>query len=276
MGLHTQAGPGVKRAFGFLIDGDFYGWYHQGRMKSETYDRAAIGILNTNTSKSIEVFVDQWSASGTGSTPTGLDNRSVAAVQQQDYRNRSGVQWQIDWTTWSNDLRLDPKFGVYSATDRIQSGRNLDRMPDVSNGWAEIEIDCPRGTPPSQPNGYFGPMVGFRKEINREQNLEVIPIGRGSGQVDLVLEAWTGNGAVILGQWPLPRNASGTSAIPEPGDIFRARWQQASPTTLEVRVSFFDASTATWYDDVINSTYNLSSVNGVNYFDGYQSLIDHD
>jgi hypothetical protein len=270
LGLHSQAGPGVKRAFAFLIDGDFYGWYHQGRMKSETYDRAAVGVLNTNTSSPFELFVDDWGAPGTNALPTGPDNRSTAPVQEQDYRNRSGVQWQIDWTTWGNNLRLDPQFGLYSASDRLQSGRNIDRT-DVSNGWAEIEIDWPRGTPPMQPTGYFGPMVGFRKEINREQNLEVIPIGGGGGQVDLVLQAWDGYGPVFLAQWPMPMNASGTSAIPEPGDIIRARWQQVTPATLEIRASYFDASGSTWHTDVIDGVYTLSSINGINYFDGHHT-----
>ena len=271
LGLHTQAGPGVKRAFGFAIDGDFYGWYHQGRMQSEVYDRAAVGILDTNANKPLEVFVDDWSAPGTSPYPVGPDNRSTAVLQEQDFRTRSGVQWQIDWTTWDGDLRLDGQYGVYSATTRLQSGRNIDRLPDVSNGWAEIEIDWPRGTPPLQPTGYFGPMVGFRKEINREQNLEVIPIGRGGGRVDLVLEAWDGNGPVFLAQWPMPMNASGTSAVPSPGDIIRVRWQQATSTTLQVRVSYFDASAGVWHTDAINGPFALSSISGINYFDGFHT-----
>ncbi len=269
LGLHSQAGPGVKRGFAFLVDGNFYGWYHQGRMQTETYDRAAVGVLETNSNDALEVFVDQWSDPSTGASPTGLDNRPSAPLQHQNYRTQSGVQWQIDWTTWANDLRLDPVFGVYSQVDRLQAGRNLDRLPDISDGWAEIEIDWPRGTPPGQPNGYFGPMVGFRKEINREQNLEVIPIGRGSGNVDLVFEAWDGSGPVILGQWPMPRNATGTTSIPQPGDIIRARWQQSAPTQLMVSASFFDASAGVWYDDVISGSYTLSNINGINYFDGY-------
>jgi hypothetical protein len=48
VGLHSQNGPGVKRAFAFLLNGAFYGWYHQGRLQNETYDRAALGILGTN------------------------------------------------------------------------------------------------------------------------------------------------------------------------------------------------------------------------------------
>ncbi len=271
IGLHSQAGPGVKRAFGFLIDGDFYGWFHQGRMKSETYDRAAVGILTTNTAKPLQVFVDEWGAPGTTNVPTGTDNRSTANLQQQDYRTGSGVQWQIDWTTWSNDLRLHPQYGIFSNTDRLQSGRNLDRMPDVSNGWGEIEIDWPKGTPPQQPTTYFGPMIGFRKEINREQNLEVIPIGRGGGRVDLVLEAWDGNGAVALSQWPMPMNAAGTSAVPQPGDIIRARWQQASATSIEIWASFYDASAALWSDNIIHGVYTLSNINGVNFLDGFHT-----
>ena len=77
LGLHSQAGPGVKRGFAFLIDGDFYGWYHAGRMQSETYDRAAVGVLDTNANKPLEVFVDEWAAPGATSEPTGPDNRTA-------------------------------------------------------------------------------------------------------------------------------------------------------------------------------------------------------
>ncbi|NJM07570.1 hypothetical protein HC891_17375 [Candidatus Gracilibacteria bacterium] len=275
LGLHSQAGPGVKRAFAFLLDGDFYGWYHQGRMKDETYDRAGIGIVRTNHNDSLEIFVDQWRDLGTTALPTGSDKRATANLQEQDYRTQSGVQWQIDWTTWENDLRLHPQYGLYSASSRLQSGRNLDRMPDLTNGWAEIEIDWPQGTPDTRPSSYFGPMVGFRKEINREENLEIIPIGKGDGKVALAFEAWVGS-PLILAEWPLPAAAiGGGSHIPEPGDIIRARWQQINATTLNVRASYYDASSDTWYNDIINwsGTITALSANGntVNYTDGYHT-----
>ncbi len=240
IGLHSQSGPGVKRAFSFLINGNFYGWYHQGRM-SETYDRAAMGILATNSNDPLEVFVDQWRYATSAGLPGGPDNRSTANLQEQDYRTQSGAQWQIDWTTWEYDLRLEAQYGLYSNTNRLQSGRNIDRMPDLTSGWAEIEIDWPKGTPNGSPSSYFGPMVGFRKEINREENFEIIPIGYGGGNVRLAFEAWVGS-PVILDEWQMPLNAAGASRIPEPGDIIRVRWEQVSATGLNVRVSYYDAS----------------------------------
>lgn len=276
IGLHSQAGPGVKRAFAVLLDGDFYGWYHQGRMTDETYNRAAMGILATNSSDALEVYVDQWDALTSATLPGGSDTRSTATLQEQDYRADSGVQWQIDWSTWRYDLRLDATHGLYSATNRLQSGRNLDRMPDLTDGWAEIEIGWPNGTPGTQPNSYFGAMVGFRKEINREQNLEIIPIGQGNGQVDLVFEAWTGS-PVILAEWPLPEASIGGTHIPEPGDIIRAQWEQVTATDIRVLASYYDASAAQWYVDVIDHQFNATSIASsggfgpVDYTDGYHT-----
>jgi len=257
------------------VDGVFYGWYHQGRMQSETYDQASIGIVETNSPDPLEVYVDRWRPGGTGAFPGGPDTRSTASVQEQDYRTQRGEQWQIDWTTWANDLRLVATHGLYSATDRLQSGRNLDRMPTLTSGWAEIEVGWPNGTPGDrQPaNGnYFGPMVGFRKEINREQNLEIIPIGRGNGNVGLVFEAWNGSGPTILAEWPLPlASIGGGSHIPEPGDIIRTRWDQLTATQLRVRASYYDASAAQWYMDIIDITVNPTSLAGIDYSDGFHT-----
>lgn len=276
LGLHSQAGPGVKRAFAFVLNGAFYGWYHQGRMTSESFDRAALGILNTNTASPLTVFVDDWRVGGQTPFPTGPDARPTAALQTQDYRAQNGALWQIDWSAWALDLRLHPTAGLYSHVDRLQSGRNLDRMPDLTSGWAEIEIDWPGGTPNPQPGQYFGPMVGMRKEINREENLEIIPIGDGTGNVLLTLEAWVG-APVILAQWPMPLAASvANSRIPEPGDIIRARWEQVSATHINVRASYFDASANTWHTDIINHTFDASAIPGgsfgaVNYNDGFHT-----
>lgn len=276
IGLHSQAGPGVQRAFAVLIDGNFYGWYHQSLLPNTNYNRAAIGILATNSPASLELYVDHWYALTHAPLPEGTDSRSTAALQEQDYRTQSGVQWQIDWSTWRNNLVLDPQAGIYSATDRLQSGRNLDRMPDLTEGWAEIEIDWPQGTPPLNPDGYFGPMVGFRKEINREENLEIIPIGAGNGQVNLALEAWIGT-PVILAQWPLPlASIGGGSHIPEPGDILRVRWEQSTATHIRVQASYYDASTMTWHLNVINHEFHGATIGDsqfgpVDYNDGYHT-----
>lgn len=278
LGLQTQNGPGVKRAFAFVLNGGFYGWFRQGNLQGETYDRAAFGLINATVNANLELYVDAWRTAGNGRLPTGPDTRSTATVQTQDFRTQNGASVQYDWSTWEFNPTLHPTYGLYTPNDRLQAGRNLDRMPDVSNGWAEIEIDWPQGTPNLAPNKYFAPMLGFHKEINREENVEVIPVSRGSGNVDLVLEAWTGD-AIELAAWPLPlASIGGGSHIPEPGDTIRARWTAVSSTTLNVRVSYYDASASSWYTDTINGNFNLAAVpdNGspgqtINYFDGYHT-----
>ena len=113
-------------------------------------------------------------------------------------------------------------------------------------------------------------MVGFRKEIAREENLELIPAGTGGGNADLLFQAWDETGLVIQ-RWQLPLASISTTGsptrIPEPGDIIRARWEQAG-TMLNVRGSYFDASAQSWYADVINATVNLNALHGVNFNDG--------
>ena len=269
LGLHSQNGPGVKRAFAFMINGNFYGWYRQAKMGSETYNAFNFGIADTNSPDSLAVYVDDVYVNTTGQFPTGPDNRSTASVQEQDFRNLSGMQWQIDWTTWEYDLRMHSQYGLYSQNNRLQSGRNIDRLPDITEGWAEIEIDWPLGTPPTAPSSYFGAMVGMRKEINREENLEIIPIGQGGGNVNLAYEAWVNGGPQILATWPLPLASIGGTHIPEPGDIIRTRWTQETATDVRVRADYYDASTTTWYPDVIDTTNNLSNLGGVNINDGF-------
>ncbi len=192
IGLHTQAGPGVKRTFALLINGEFYGWYRQGFMQNETYDRAAMGILATNSPDNLTVYVDQWRYMTTASLPDGPDLRSMAELQEQNFRNGSGIQVQYDWSTWENTPVLDSTFGLYSATDRLQAGRNIDRMPTLNQGWGEIEIDWPNGTPSECISNYCSAMIGFRKEVNREENLEIIPYADASGTFYLYFEAWVG------------------------------------------------------------------------------------
>ncbi len=270
LGLHSQAGPGTKRAFAFTINGDFYGWYRQGKLGTENYNSFDFGIVETNSAGSLAVYVDDVFPRTTGQFPSGLDTRSTASVTEKDFRDTSGKEWQIDWTTWGENLVLNSTTGLSSLASRVQSGKNIDRLPDITQGWAEIEIGWTGATPTLAPQGYFGPMVGMRKEINREENLEIIPIGRGAGAVDLVYEAWAGGGPVQLATWPLPlASVGGGSHIPESGDIIRTRWTQETATDVRVRVDYFDASSAIWYTDVINTLSNLTNINGVNYNDGF-------
>lgn len=62
LGLHSQLGPGVKRAFAVFIDGVAHGWFRQGRMVSETYDRVAVGILGTTVATPLEVVTPRQAA----------------------------------------------------------------------------------------------------------------------------------------------------------------------------------------------------------------------
>lgn len=272
IGLHSQNGPGVKRAFAFLIDGSFYGWYRQGRLEEETYDRAAIGILNTTSGAPLTVYVDQWRQPTRNRFPDGPDNRPTASLHELDYRQQSGVLWQIDWGTWEHNLTMHPEHGLYSPDNRLQSGFNMERMPALTSGWGEIEIGWPKGEPPACGSNYCGAMIGFRKDVNREENLEIIPWTDADGTTHLILEAWVEGGPLILARWRMPDAA----AVPgqnfqEPGDIVRARWEEVSATEINVRASYYDASAEVWFEDVIDYTLDASDVNGVNYFDGYHT-----
>jgi hypothetical protein len=279
IGLHSQAGPGVKRAFAFVVGGEVYGWYHQGHMGAEVYDRAAVGILKTNHQGPLDVFVDQWRYPGTSQFPSGADHRPTAGVQTQDYRSQSGVQAQYDWATWKNNPTLSAQLGLYTPVDRLQAGRNIDRMPNLSSGWAEIEIDWTNGPPPvgQTLTGAFAGLIGFHKEVNREENLEVAPVRDSDGKIRLFYDAWTSGSPVIFARWELPAAAtSGGSNIPETNDIIRVRWEQLGATRLNVRISYYDASAGTWYNDVIDDTRDLTAISDsspsnakINYLDGY-------
>ena len=281
IGLHSQSGPGVKRSFAVMVNGNFYGWYHQGNMAGETFDHAALGVLDTNVSAPLSLFVDDWYFPGTQALPAGPDNRPMSTLQTQDFRSAQGIQWQIDWSTWENNLVLDPTFGLYSSTWRLQSGRNLDRMPDLTSGWAQIMVDWPQGSPPidAQTGGAFAGLIGFHKEINREQNLEVSPM-LVNGTVKLVYDAWVG-AEHDFATWSLPKASQPAQVqnIPEPGDILRVRWEKVNQTNLHVQVSYYDASANTWYRNVIDDTHDLSRIPSqdsslpgpINYLDGYHN-----
>lgn len=222
--------------------------------------------------------MDDWFRPTQDPFPSGSDNRPSAALQEQDFTRQDGRQWQIDWTTWENNLRLDPAAGLYSLNARFQAGRNLDRMPSLESGWAEIESDWPQGTPPANDflSYSFGGLVAFRKEINREENLEV-GYTLNDGKAQVYYSAWTGM-PVFYQMWPLPPAASLSDGrnLPEPGDLLRVRWEQVSGTEIHVQASFYDASAGTWYPDVIDDTHDLTSLpdadppgETINFMDGY-------
>jgi hypothetical protein len=45
------------------------------------------------------------------------------------------------------------------------------------------------------------------------------------------------------------------------------RWEETSATNLKVTVDYFDASTNTWYYQIINDARDMSSSGGVNWLD---------
>lgn len=271
IGLHSQNGPGVKRSFAVILDGRFYGWFQQGHMADELYNRAGIGILSTTSQEPLEVFVDCWLEPSSSPDPWGPDYRPSSESYQKDFREVSGENWQIDWSTWGNHLILDPKEGLYSQEYRLQSGVNLDRMPVLTDGWAGIEIGWPQGIPPLVPEGYFGPMIAFRKEINREENLEIVPFGGGDGSVWWILEAWVGGGVLPLTYWVAPEASVGGSHIPEAGDLLQVRWEQTEAQAIHVQAHYYDASDEIWYHNMIDTI--VDSLQGdVDFSDGYHLM----
>ena len=158
-------------------------------MESETYDRSAIGLVETNAAASLEAFVDDWGAAGTDRAA----NRHRPPAHRGHCRNRTTARrtarcGRSTGAPGPTTSAWSPVQGLYSNVSRFQSGRNLDRTPALESGWAEIEVGWPKGTPPLTPgtNQSAGPMVGFRKEIAREENLELIPAGTGGGNAELL------------------------------------------------------------------------------------------
>ena len=111
-------------------------------------------------------------------------------------------------------------------------------------------------------------MIAFRKSVELEENLEVVPVYRSNtGTVDLVFQSWT-NGPIEYAKWQLPPDVNGRR-LPGRGDIIRARWQEVSVTQIRVRVDYYDASAGIWTLDAINHTAVLNNVNGVNFLRRY-------
>ncbi|MFZ5883662.1 MAG: hypothetical protein ACOYYI_07795 [Chloroflexota bacterium] len=266
LGLWSRNTGDLDRAGAFLINGKFYGWFTNAQ-SGTNYDRAAMGIVSTNSADDLTVYIDDWYIYTTGTNPTGPDNRPTAAVFTKYFTDQSGENVGYHYTTWENGYRLDGTYGL-SPSGRIQAGFETSKMPDLSDGWTQIVIDWANGqTPPWPPEGigaYFGPMVAFRKSVELEENLEIVPVYRSStGTVDLVYESWT-LGPIEYASWQLPPDVNGRR-LPGRGDIIRVRWQEVSTTQIRVRVDYYDASAGTWYLDVIDDTRVLTNVNGVNF-----------
>jgi hypothetical protein len=266
LGLWSRNSGDLDRAGSFIINGKFYGWFTNGASGTD-YNRAAMGIVATNSADDLIVYVDDWYIYSTGTSPTGTDNRPTGTSYTKDYTSQSGENVGYHYTTWENGYTFDTNYGL-SPSNRIQSSVETSRMPDLSDGWSQIVIDWADGnTPPWPPDlmgQFFGPMIGFRKSVELEENLEVVPVYRsGTGSVDLVFESWT-LGPIEYAMWQLPMDGSG-HRIPGQGDIIRVKWQEVSATQIRVRVDYYDASAGTWTLDAIDHTETLNNVNGVNF-----------
>lgn len=266
LGLWSRDSGDLDRAGAFLINGKFYGWFTNAQ-SGTNYDRAAMGIVSTNSADDLTVYIDDWYIYSTSSNPTGSDNRPTSAVYTKYFTDGSGENVGYHYTTWENGYTLHTTYGL-TPLGRIQAGIETSKMPDLSDGWTQIVIDWANGQMPPWPpdliGSYFGPMVAFRKSVELEENLEVVPVYRsGTGSVDLVYESWT-LGPIEYASWQLPPDANG-HRLPGRGDIIRVRWQEVNTTQIRVRVDYYDASANTWHLDVIDHTEALNNVNGVNF-----------
>jgi hypothetical protein len=266
IGLWSQNTGDLDRAFAFLINGVFYGWFTRGT-SGTNYDRLEMGIVRTNSADDLTVYVDDWCLRSTASTPSGTDNRPTGTLYTKSFTDQSGENVGFHYSTWETQNTLDATYGLY-AESRLQSGVNHERMPDLSGGWAQVVIEWVGGvTPPWPPEGvgeFFGPMIGFRKSVAFEENLEIVPVYQGS-TVDLVYESWTLS-AVQYATWQLPVDHTSGQRIPGRNDIIRVRWLEDTPnTTLRVIADYYDSSAATWYLGVIDDTRNMTNVSGVNF-----------
>lgn len=266
LGLWSRNSGDLDRAGSFIINGKFYGWFTNGASGTD-YNRAAMGIVATNSADDLSVYVDDWYIYTTGTGPTGTDNRPTGTSYTKYYTDQSGENVGYHYTTWENGYTFNTNYGI-SPTNRIQSSIETSRMPDLSDGWSQIVIDWAGGNTPSWPpdlmGQFFGPMIGFRKSVELEENLEIVPVYRSAtASVDLVFESWT-LGPIEYATWQLPMDGSG-HRIPGQGDIIRVKWQEVSATQIRVRVDYYDASAGAWVLDAIDHTETLNNVNGVNF-----------
>ena len=259
LGLWSRNTGDLDRAGCFIVNGKFYGWFTNGKSGTD-YNRAAMGIVTTNSADDLTVYVDNWHIYKTTTTPTGTDNRPTGTMYTKDFTTQSGENVGYHYTTWENGYTLNPIYGL-SPSGRIQSSIETSKMPDLSDGWSQIVMDWASGnTPPWPPDSnskFFAPMIAFRKSVGLEENLEVVPVYRsGTGTVDLVFESWT-LGPIEYATWQLPMDGSG-HRIPGRGDIIRVRWQEVSATEIRVRVDYYDASAGVWTLDAMDHTRGVN------------------
>jgi len=270
MGLWSQNTGDLDRAFAVLINGTFYGWFTNGDGSTD-YDRMAAGIIATNSSDDLVVYIDNWRAYSEDVAPTGTDNRPTGSQYTLDYRNQSGENVGFHYTTWENGFTYDPTYGL-TPSNRIQSGAELSNLDDLTDGWSVIEMEWADGsTPPWPPEGtgsFYAPMIAFHKSVELEENLELTFIYRsGSGVTDMVYESWTLSGAEYA-TWEVPEDHVTGHSQPGQGDKIRVWWSEVSSTEIRVVADYYDASADTWYLSAIDDTRALNNVNGVDFLDG--------
>ena len=265
IGLWSRNSGDLDRAGAFVVNGKFYGWFTNGESGTD-YDRAAMGIVATNSTDDLTIYVDEWDTTTTDADPAGSDNRPSANSYTKDYTSQSGENIGYHYTTWENGYTYDAVYGL-SPSSRLQFGPENGKLPDLSDGWSQIVVDWTSGGTPTWPpvgtGNFFASMVAFRKSIELEENLEIVPYYTGA-TVNLVYESWTISAAQYA-TWELPVDGTSGQRIPGQGDIIRVRWQEVSATEIRVRVDYYDASADTWNIDVIDDTRALNNVSGVNF-----------
>ena len=134
LGLWSRNTGDLDRAGSFLINGKFYGWFTNAQ-SGTNYDRAAMGIVSTNSVDDLTVYIDDWYIYDTGTNPTGTDARPTGSIYSKDYTGLSGENIGYHYTTWENGYNFNANYGM-SASTRLQSSIETSKMPDLSDGWS--------------------------------------------------------------------------------------------------------------------------------------------
>ena len=253
-GLHTQAGPGVKRGFAFLIDGDFYGWYHQGRMQSESVRPGGRGCPGYERQQALRALRGRVGRPWHHQPANGRRQsicRSLAGTGLSNAQRRAVAD------------RLDD-LGQFAEAGRAVRAVVRDEPPAIRPQSRSACPMCQMDGQRSKSTGRSAPRrssptdtsVRWWDSARRStvrRTWKSFRSAAGGGQVDLVLEAWDGSGPVFLGGWPMPTQRRPARRLFRSLGISSARGgSRPAPTTLDIRVSFYDASASRWHDDVIS------------------------
>jgi len=270
LGLWSQATGDLDRAFAVLIDGAFYGWFTNGKDATD-YDRLAGGIVATNSTDDLIVYVDNFYLYTTDAAPTGTDNRPTGTQYTLDYTTQSGENVGYHYTTWENGYTLNATYGLQPSS-RIQSGAELSNFNSLVDGWSLIEMQWQdggtRSWPPVGTGDYYCPMIAFHKSVELEENLEItFKYRSGTGTTDLVYQSWTLSGSEYA-TWQVPDDHATGESQPGQGDKIRVYWEEVSATEIHVVADYYDASADTWYLAIVDDTRALNNVNSVDFLDG--------